>query len=63
MKVVCINNIGQPYLTINKAYEIVTINGLYYKIISVNGYKHWYPKEYFKPLSEIRNDKIDKLLE
>ena len=32
------------------------------KIINDKGEEDWYPKEWFKPLAEIRNDKIDKLL-
>ena len=34
-----------------------------YVIISDHKFENWYFKEYFKTLSEIRNEKIDKLLE
>jgi hypothetical protein len=62
MKIKCINDGGWEYLTIGKIYEVFYIDKYYYKINNDNGYKHWYSKDWFKTLSEIRNDKIDKLL-
>jgi hypothetical protein len=62
MKIKCITNINT--LTIGKIYDIINYNNDGgYIIINDNGYEFWYPKEWFKPLSEIRNEKIDKLLE
>jgi hypothetical protein len=65
MKVKCINDGGwEHHLTIGKIYEVIEIvnNGYYYVIIDDEGYKWRYLKEHFKPLSEIRNEKINKLL-
>jgi hypothetical protein len=62
MKVVYVKNDRYISLTINKTYEVIE-DGIYnYKIIFDNGNEWWFPKIYFKPLSEIRNEKIDKLL-
>jgi hypothetical protein len=66
MKVVCINNNNgwEKWLTIGKTYDIITINEYGdYIIIDDNNHEDWYPNEWFKPLSEIRNEKINKLLE
>jgi hypothetical protein len=61
MKVKCITNINT--LTIGKIYDIINYNNDGDYIISNdNGYKFCYPKEWFKPLSEYRNETIDKLL-
>jgi hypothetical protein len=62
MKIKCINNkdeYWEYYLTLDKTYEVIEINDDNYYIIN---YKNYYLKEWFKPLSEIRNEKIDKLL-
>ena len=64
MKVKCINNENDGYcLTINKIYDVIHIyyDGDY-DIINDNSFEWNYPKEFFRPLSEIRNEKIDKLL-
>jgi hypothetical protein len=64
MKVKCIDNKGwKTWLTIDKIYEVIDIDDDNYYIKDDNGYEFWYPKEWFKLLSEIRNEKIDKLLE
>ena len=71
MKVKCIYNKGlEKWLTIGKTYEVivrddeVTINIItWYCIIDDIGEKNWYIIELFRPLSEIRNEKINKLLE
>jgi hypothetical protein len=64
MKIKCIDNKdGELYLTIDKTYNVIEDNKFNYKIINDNGYNNWYYKEYFKPLSEYRNERIDKLLE
>jgi hypothetical protein len=63
MKVKCINNNYWKYLTIGKTYDVIHINyNGDYIIMDDDNDKLWYPKEFFKPLSEIRNEKIDKLL-
>ena len=68
MKVVCIKNDNFIYgcycdLTIGETYYIIdiSINGNY-QIIDDTGYKHYFYKEWFKTVSELRNDKINKLL-
>jgi hypothetical protein len=66
MKIICIKNIGyERHLTIGKTYEVIKIvnNGYYYVIIYDENDKWIYPKKYFKPLSEYRIEKINKLLE
>jgi hypothetical protein len=63
MKVKCIKNKRiTNWLTIGKTYELIIQNKLFYQIIDNTGDRRYYPKEYFKPLSEIRNERIDKLL-
>jgi hypothetical protein len=62
-KVVCINNKGfEKWLTIGKHYEILEEWEYDYYIINDINWHGWYFKEWFKTLSEIRNEKIDKLL-
>ena len=63
MKVKCIRNDGWSSLTINKTYEIIDEDIYYYLIIDDIATKHWFGKFMFKPLSEYRNDTINKLLE
>ena len=68
MKVVCIDdNDGYNYLTIGKTYDVINEDGgeydYGYYIIDDNNIKDWYGEYMFKPISEIRNDKINKLLE
>ena len=65
MKIVCINKNGyNGDITIGKTYEVIHINDYGdYIIINDKGDKNWYPKDRFKSLSEIRADKINKLLE
>ena len=65
MKVKCIKNEDQEYcLTIGKTYEVIRIypDGDYTIIDDIGG-ENWYYKNRFIPLSEYRNNKIDKLLE
>jgi hypothetical protein len=64
MKVKCINNDDYSYyLTIGKIYDVIYFNSIGYKIFNDVDYSGLYPKKLFKSLSEIRNEKIDKLLE
>ena len=62
MIVKCINTYGWYNLTIGKTYEVITQDKWFYKIINDNGKEDLFPKVYYKPLSEIRAEKIDKLL-
>lgn len=64
MKVKCINNNDWPnFLTKGKTYEVIRIRiddeGDYVLIDD----ECWYLKYLFKPLSELRNETINKLLE
>ena len=61
MMVKCIINNGY-WITFGEIYEVIEIDNDCYIIIDNINDKLWCPKEYFKPLSEIRNEKIDKLL-
>ena len=63
MKVKCIGNVGESNLTIGKTYEVTRKDENLYWIINDKGIEDWYPKELFKTLAEMRNDKINKLLE
>ena len=62
MKVKCIRE--EKYLTIGKLYKVIEneSNKYVYKIINDYSNESYHPKTYFKILSEIRNDKINKLL-
>jgi hypothetical protein len=69
MKVKCIDNTN-PYgvkyinITIGKIYNVFKKDPHYYWIMNDgNCDEISYPKKCFKLLSEIRNEKIDKLLE
>ena len=63
MKVKCINDYWLFYLTIGKTYEVISENAWRYIIIDDTGEDNRYLVEWFKTLSELRNEKIDKLLE
>lgn len=64
MKIVCIDKKKlKKYLAIDKIYDVIKINNDgNYLILNDLGYQSWFPKSWFKPLSEIRNERIDKLL-
>ena len=58
--VVCIDNFNYMYhITDGKIYNVIEEDAFFYTIFD---YKDYYPKECFKPLAEIRNEKINKLL-
>jgi hypothetical protein len=65
MKIKCINKDGWKYLTKDKIYEVIIENDGFnnYAVLDDKDCVWWYPKECFKPLYEIRNEKINKLLE
>ena len=64
MKVKCIDNVdGWFNITIGKTYKIIGEDELGYKIINDLGEENWYIKEWFKQLSKLRNETINKLLE
>ena len=64
MKVKCINNSNgwEWRLTIDKIYDVICEDKVYYTIINDSGNNHWYWKTNFKSLTEIRDEIIDKLL-
>ena len=64
MKVKCIDSKHwEKLLTFDKIYEVISISKCDdYEIIDDNNFQWWCEKVRFKPLSEIRNEKIDKLL-
>ena len=61
MKVKCIFEYEES-LTIGKIYNVINENNGGYYIIDDYGTKDYYIKNCFKPLSEIRNENINKLL-
>jgi hypothetical protein len=73
MKLVCVKKMasafyptGCPGLTINKIYQMITEyhnDGIYYEIIDDMGDLRFYESTYFKPLYEIRNEKINMILQ
>ena len=62
MKVVCISNKCMT-IEVGETYDVINEDDYRYEIINDYGVKCWREKEMFKSLSEIRNEKIDKLLE
>lgn len=66
MKVKCIRSDYKHYLIVNKIYDVVESfehnNKKYYRIINNGIDWHSYSNKLVKPLSEIRNDKINRLL-
>jgi hypothetical protein len=68
MKIKCIYNINSNGnivigITIGKIYDTIRINEFGdYMIINDIGNERWYLKKWFKPLSEYRIEKINKLL-
>ena len=67
MKVKCINNkqgFWSTRIAIGKIYEVIGEDERRYTIINEKGNIDWfYPKDWFRLLSDIRNEKINKLLE
>jgi hypothetical protein len=66
MKVKCIDDGDGSWayiLTVGKIYAVIREDIFTYKIINDNCYHTSCPKRLFKTLSEIRNEKIDKLLD
>ena len=66
MKVKCIAEYYEVdnCLTLGKTYDVIGIYYDYgYTIMCDSGYQWYCEKEFLKPLSEIRNDTINKLLE
>lgn len=51
------------YLTRNKIYEVLDSHNDSYKIINDNGFQEWYNDYHFESLDEIREKKIDTLLD
>ena len=64
MKVKCINRGYWVFLTLGKIYNVIWVGNSHYNIIDDNGVENWYRKEWVEPaISEMINDKIDKILE
>jgi hypothetical protein len=65
MKVVCVDNKYYESLIIGKTYNSAEMDSVTYFITDDcnSGWFACYEKELFKTLSEIRNEKINKLLE
>jgi hypothetical protein len=64
MKVKCINNkYYDDRLALDKIYEVIAETTYYYQIIDNTFQKTWWNKKWFKTMLEIRNEKINKLLE
>lgn len=54
---------NESVLTINKIYEVIEkYDNTHYIIMNEFGFIDLYPIKWFRPLLEIRNEKIDKLL-
>jgi hypothetical protein len=65
MKMICINNRVSCYilnLTIGKIYDMIKEDEYEYTVLDDDNKEYGYPKTWFKPLSKIRNERIDKLL-
>ena len=65
VKVKCVimgHNPDNYKLTIGKIYDVTEASGVMYHVINDYNEKRVFPKEWFKTLSEIRNEKINKLL-
>lgn len=60
-KIICIRHSNWEDLTIGKTYDVVREGNDWYDIKDDVGFIWGYPKIRFKTLSEIRNEKIDKL--
>ncbi len=72
MKVICIDNRyndmpqedNELLLTVGKTYDVIDdIASLGLVITNDEGVNHFYARELFKLLTEVRDEKIDKLLE
>lgn len=62
MKIICINEDNWRGLIIDKVYDAIGYDDDWYVIIDANNIKCKYLKEWFKPLSEVRNEKINKII-
>lgn len=62
VKYICDYN-WEGNFTLGKIYDVIDYEDGTYTIIDDYGMKYnGYPDEWFKPLSEIRNEKINRLL-
>jgi hypothetical protein len=68
MTVVCVNKDqfwggnGVSGITIDKVYRVYVEDNSGYKIMNDNGDLSFYLKERFKPLDDVRRDKLKELL-
>ena len=65
MKIICINNDNQYYLTINKIYYLLKIDdsGLNYKLVDNSEQYTWYHKQRFITIVQVRKLKLEKIYE
>ena len=69
MKAVCIkieeNQNYEFFLTVGKVYEytpdVDILDPLYFYVLDDSGKWSWYPKFQFKPIEEVREDKLKQL--
>lgn len=60
----CIKNHTEIHLTIGKIYKCDELDdeSLTYYLVCNDGYYHFQPKSWFRLVSEIREEKINKIL-
>lgn len=65
MKLVCTsikcNIANYAYLTINKIYESFGTDKELIQVLDDSGFKRWYYAKNFSPLSNVREEKLEKL--
>ncbi len=50
-------------LTINKSYVVTGIDNIGFRIVDDELRNYWYTKELFYPIEDIRDSKLNKILE
>lgn len=63
MKVVCIKNKYELLLTLGKVYDVIERSVLGYLIVNDEGVTNFYAQELFIYLTELRDEKLNNLLE
>ena len=58
-KIKCVNKENNSYLTVGKTYDVIETDGQCCKITNDNGIDQYYSKEYFKAISESKNEKVE----
>ena len=63
MKVVCIKSgASSKHLTLNKIYDVISFTNNDYYLKLDTGCKYYISKNLFKPLQEIREEKLNNIL-